>query len=109
MDSTRRHITGPFQTVSRIRTRFCWQEKKKADEEYVAVDPSCPQAVMQFQHGMVIMNDNLSLSFTPIAVDGRQLQSDPCSSSHATYTRYNQTELMAVSILCLGYSVRRKC
>jgi len=43
----------------------------------------------------VTMNDNLSLSFTPIAVDGRQLQSDPCSSSHATFTRYNQTELMA--------------
>ncbi|KAH8804964.1 chaperone for protein-folding within the ER, fungal-domain-containing protein [Xylogone sp. PMI_703] len=57
-------------------------------------NPKCPQAIMQFQHGKVIMNANLSLSFTPFAVDGRQLQSDPCSGDSSTYTRYNQTELM---------------
>ncbi|KAH8656205.1 chaperone for protein-folding within the ER, fungal-domain-containing protein [Tricladium varicosporioides] len=59
-------------------------------------DPSCPQAIMQFQHGTVVLNSNLSLSLTPFAVDGRQLQSNPCTSSTmATYTRYNQSELMA--------------
>ncbi|RQM07950.1 hypothetical protein DH86_00000828 [Scytalidium sp. 3C] len=57
-------------------------------------DPKCPQAVMQFQHGTVVMNANLSLTFTPIAVDGRQLQSDPCGGDTATYIRYNQSELM---------------
>jgi len=57
-------------------------------------NPKCPQAIMQFQHGTVVMNANLSLSFTPFAVDGRQLQSDPCSGDTSTYTRYNQSELM---------------
>ncbi|EPE31300.1 hypothetical protein GLAREA_12603 [Glarea lozoyensis ATCC 20868] len=59
-------------------------------------DPKCPSGVMQFQHGTVVMNPDLSLAFTPFAVDGRQLLSDRCKSeSHATYTRYNQTELMS--------------
>lgn len=52
---------------------------------------------MQWQHGSVVMNDDLSLSMIPISVDGRQLMSDPCvSSGKATYTRYNQTATMAV-------------
>lgn len=51
---------------------------------------------MQFQHGTVVMNPDLSLAMTPFAVDGRQLQSDPCASNKATYTRYNQSETMAV-------------
>ncbi|RDL38833.1 Protein ROT1 [Venustampulla echinocandica] len=58
-------------------------------------NPKCPLGVMQFQHGTVIQNPDNSLSLTPFAVDGRQLQSDPCAStSHATYTRYNQSESM---------------
>ncbi|RDW79697.1 protein ROT1 [Coleophoma cylindrospora] len=56
-------------------------------------DPSCPQAVMQWQHGTVVLNADLSLSLTPFAVDGRELTSNPCSSSKkATYSRYNQSE-----------------
>ena len=49
---------------------------------------------MQWQHGSYVAHDNGSLSLTPIAVDGRQLMSVPCNSSHATYTRYNQTEFI---------------
>ncbi|TVY90352.1 Protein rot1 [Lachnellula willkommii] len=57
-------------------------------------DPSCVQGIMQFQHGTVTMNSDLSLSFEPIKVDGRQLQSDPCTSDNGQYSRYNQTETM---------------
>ncbi|RAL66303.1 hypothetical protein DID88_005973 [Monilinia fructigena] len=31
---------------------------------------------------------------SPFSVDGRQLESAPCAASHATYTRYNQSETM---------------
>lgn len=58
-------------------------------------NPKCPQAIMQFQHGTVVMNSDLSLSLTPFEVDGRQLFSDPCTGDTATYTRYNQSETMA--------------
>ncbi|KNG90851.1 protein rot1, partial [Aspergillus nomiae NRRL 13137] len=58
----------------------------------IAVDPSCPKGIMQWQHGKFVLNSDGSLELTPIASDGRQLLSDPCSSSVATYTRYNQTE-----------------
>jgi len=54
--------------------------------------PNCPQAVMQWQHGTFTETTNTSLILTPFAVDGRQLVSDPCSSSTSTYTRYNQAE-----------------
>ncbi|GAB1194323.1 protein rot1 [Aspergillus pseudonomiae] len=61
------------------------------------VDPSCPKGIMQWQHGKFVLNSDGSLELTPIASDGRQLLSDPCSSSVATYTRYNQTETFNVS------------
>ncbi|KAI0999491.1 hypothetical protein K3495_g8708 [Podosphaera aphanis] len=56
--------------------------------------PSCPQAILQFQHGTFVENADGSLTLSPFAVDGRQLQSDPCSSRYALYTRYNQSETM---------------
>ncbi|KJX92767.1 protein rot1 [Zymoseptoria brevis] len=56
-------------------------------------NPKCPSGIMQWQHGSWVMNANGSLSLTPIAVDGRQLLSDPCVGDHGVYTRYNQTEL----------------
>jgi len=50
---------------------------------------------MQFQHGTVVMNADLSLSLSPFSVDGRQLQSNPCSSAKkSVYQRYNQSEVM---------------
>lgn len=47
---------------------------------------------MQWQHGAYTMFANGSLVLTPIAVDGRQLLSDPCKHDVGIYTRYNQTE-----------------
>ncbi|KAL4914090.1 chaperone for protein-folding within the ER, fungal-domain-containing protein [Aspergillus aurantiobrunneus] len=55
-------------------------------------DPSCPKGIMQWQHGTYTIGSDGSLHLSPIAVDGRQLLSDPCSSSKGLYTRYNQTE-----------------
>lgn len=69
-------------------------------------DPSCPGAIMQWQHGSYVIGSDGSLTMTPIAVDGRQLLSQPCQNSHAIYTRYNTTEKMKVcassSILCFS-------
>lgn len=59
-------------------------------------DPSCPGAIMQWQHGSYVINSDGSIDMTPIAVDGRQLLSQPCQNSHAIYTRYNTTEHMKV-------------
>ncbi|OBA22111.1 hypothetical protein METBIDRAFT_146502 [Metschnikowia bicuspidata var. bicuspidata NRRL YB-4993] len=57
------------------------------------VDHSCPIASMTYQHGTYELLSNGSLVLTPIAVDGRQLLSDPCgsSSSNAVYSRYVQS------------------
>ncbi|KAL1959766.1 hypothetical protein VTO42DRAFT_1352 [Malbranchea cinnamomea] len=55
--------------------------------------PSCPQGIMQFQHGTYSIKSNGSLILTPFAEDGRQLISDPCKSNKAEYYRYNQTEI----------------
>ncbi|KAJ5081327.1 hypothetical protein NUU61_009591 [Penicillium alfredii] len=55
-------------------------------------DPSCPTGIMQWQHGSYAVASNGSLTLTPIAVDGRQLLSEPCRKDIGTYTRYNTTE-----------------
>lgn len=55
-------------------------------------EPGCPSAVLIFQHGTYKVLPDNSLVLTPFAVDGRQLVSDPCKSSSASYLRYNQTE-----------------
>ncbi|KAJ5501919.1 Chaperone endoplasmic reticulum protein-folding [Penicillium fimorum] len=55
-------------------------------------DPSCPGGIMQWQHGAYTVFGNGSLVLTPIAVDGRQLLSDPCRKHSGQYTRYNTTE-----------------
>jgi len=56
--------------------------------------PSCPSAIMQWQHGSWQLLANGSLVLTPIAVDGRQVLSEPCKYKNSIYTRYNQSELM---------------
>ncbi len=91
--STRRHTTEQFRIVRNLKST----NQSSADPS-IATKPSCPQAILQFQHGTFIENSDGSLSLSPFSVDGRQLQSDPCSSSHATYTRYNQSERMEVSV-----------
>lgn len=49
---------------------------------------------MQWQHGRYAMPGNGSIIFEPIAVDGRQLTSEPCSYDTSLYVRYSQPELM---------------
>lgn len=51
---------------------------------------------MQWQHGAYTLFRNGSLLLDPIAVDGRQLVSDPCKLDNGMYSRYNQTELFKV-------------
>ena len=53
---------------------------------------------MQWQHGSFTKQANGSLVLVPIAVDGRQLYSDPCSYKTSVYTRYNQSELFEARI-----------
>lgn len=52
---------------------------------------------MQWQHGSYAVFANGSLTLTPIAVDGRQLLSDPCRKDIAEYTRFNTTERFKVN------------
>lgn len=61
-----------------------------------ATNPSCPSAMLQWQHGKYKIHNNGSLVLEPIKVDGRQMYSDPCSNSKSIYTRYNQTETFKV-------------
>ena len=51
---------------------------------------------MQWQHGAYTLFRNGSLLLDPIAVDGRQLVSDPCKLDIGMYSRYNQSELFKV-------------
>lgn len=61
----------------------------------VTSDPlnhSCAIATISYQHGKYELLKNGSLVLTPIAVDGRQLLSDPCgtSTTNSIYSRYVQ-------------------
>lgn len=56
--------------------------------------PDCPSAIMQWQHGSWTFNADGSLRLNPIAVDGRQITSQPCDGDNSIYLRYNQTENM---------------
>src|SRR5271167_591766 len=88
MVSTKKHTTKPSQTV---RPKLAPSTHSYIND-LPAVDPNCPSAVLQFQHGTYVENADGSLILTPFAVDGRQLTSDPCTSSNSIYERYNQTE-----------------
>ncbi|KAJ5915010.1 hypothetical protein N7504_003893 [Penicillium tannophilum] len=55
-------------------------------------DPSCPAGIMQWQHGSYVVHVDGSLTLTPIAIDGRQLLSEPCKQDTGQYTRYNNSE-----------------
>ncbi|KAF2732977.1 hypothetical protein EJ04DRAFT_495970 [Polyplosphaeria fusca] len=56
-------------------------------------DPRCPKGIIQWQHGSFTKQPNGSLVLVPIAVDGRQLYSDPCNYDSSIYTRYNTSEM----------------
>lgn len=65
-------------------------------------DPTCPTAAITFQHGKYEVFNNGSLVLTPIAVDGRQLISDPCNDKGtSTYTRYSQQEIFKSFLVVL--------
>lgn len=54
---------------------------------------SCATASITYQHGTYKLLDNGTLVLSPIAVDGRQLLSDPCgiNENNAQYNRYVQS------------------
>ncbi|KAI1911695.1 Reversal of tor2 lethality [Ophidiomyces ophidiicola] len=54
--------------------------------------PACVAGFMLFQHGTYSVEADGSLILTPIAVDGRQLISNPCKGKNSEYFRFNQTE-----------------
>jgi hypothetical protein len=49
---------------------------------------------MQWQHGVYSLPGNGSIILEPIAVDGRQLLSSPCTYENAIYTRFDQPVLL---------------
>ncbi|GMM37171.1 Rot1 protein [Saccharomycopsis crataegensis] len=54
-----------------------------------AKDHTCPTAVLQWEHGTYNISDG-QINFQSIAVDGRQLLSDPCNDDGTSvYTRYS--------------------
>lgn len=53
---------------------------------------------MQWQHGSYVVTPEGALILHPIAVDGRQLLSEPCRHSVGSYTRYNNTEHFKVRL-----------
>lgn len=74
----------------------------------IAVEPKCPSAMLQWQHGTFRKFPNGSLLLTPFAVDGRQLLSAPCTMKGATYLRYNMSELFEVSFLLQWPGLHRR-
>ncbi|EGV65765.1 Reversal of tor2 lethality [Yamadazyma tenuis] len=56
-----------------------------------AVNHSCAIASLTYQHGTYEILANGSVSLTPLAVDGRQLLSDPCGSSGVSNPDYETT------------------
>ena len=59
-----------------------------------ASNPNCVSGVLQWQHGTYTLPSNGSIVLIPIAVDGRQLTSTPCTYDNALYERYSQYELI---------------
>lgn len=67
-----------------------------------SVNHSCGMATLTWQHGKYELLSNGSLRLTPLAIDGRQLLSDPCNSARVEnpdyettsfYSRYSQGTL----------------
>jgi len=72
-------------------------------------NPKCPKGIMQWQHGSFSKQTNGSLVMVPIAVDGRQLYSDPCAYKNSIYTRYNASEMFErYEVLTDGYTQKTR-
>lgn len=91
--STSRPTTAQYQTVRPSTSILPQLTPTLPLTPTLATTPSCPKAILQFQHGTYTLPPNGSLLLTPFSVDGRQQLSDPCASSHSQYTRYSQFEL----------------
>lgn len=94
MATMKRHTIGQSQIVRIANEQYI----RMMTDDTVAAKPSCVSSIMQWQHGKFVLNTDGSLSLSPFSVDGRQLESAPCAASHATYTRYNQSETMQVCL-----------
>lgn len=77
------------------------------------VNHSCPVATLSYQHGTYELLSNGSLVLTPIAVDGRQLLSEPCGTqtknmaTNSLYSRYVQaTWFKTFQVYVDGYQGR---
>lgn len=57
-------------------------------------EPSCAAGVMQWAHGTYTLESEGGIVMVPIAVDGRQLLSTPCTSSTSLYTRFSANDTM---------------
>ncbi|KAJ5144208.1 uncharacterized protein N7515_002995 [Penicillium bovifimosum] len=76
---------------------YSFDDKGHYEEAYYRAisnpaDPKCPGGIMQWQHGSYTVFGNGTMILKPIAVDGRQLLSEPCRKKTGYYTRYNTTE-----------------
>lgn len=89
----RRLTIAPYRTVrSKIALLLI------CTNGHPATDPSCPQAMIQWQHGSYSTSASGGLNLVPIAIDGRSLTSNPCISTEkkrATLSRYAQNETMS--------------
>lgn len=99
MGFSRKPTIAPLRIVSILNRALCFAFLSLIASSFpiLATRPSCPKAMMQFQHGKYSVESNGSLVLTPFADDGRQLISDPCKSLMSRYYRYNQTEVFRVS------------
>lgn len=90
-------LIEPSRTgISYSFTNDGWYEEAYYRAISNPAEPACPGGIMQWQHGRFYMDANGSLILQPIAVDGRQLLSEPCTYDNGIYTRYNQSELFLV-------------
>ena len=96
MAGTKKPTIEPYQIVRHVTPEIIFG--LYAPNTAPAANPQCPSGIMQWQHGTYTVNPNNTLTLNPIAVDGRQLQSDPCTYKNSIYTRYNQTENFKVRL-----------
>lgn len=89
MAGTRRRIIAQSRIVSCQKRRLLRQHVLTRS---TATTPSCPQGIMQWQHGRYTVNSTGAILLTPIEVDGRQQTSDPCAYKNSEYVRYKQKE-----------------
>lgn len=67
-------------------------------------DPACPTGVLQWAHGSYTLPSTGGIDMVPIAVDGRQLVSTPCTSKTGTYIRFSTNDTMQSYTIALdGY------